>query len=56
VLDHIAVLDGFDDTAYKSLCSLRGVVDRDERVGTFGGRGRHLGLSSFRRCVCVFDD
>jgi hypothetical protein len=55
VLDHVAVLDDFNDTAYEPLRSLGGVVHCDERVGAFGGRGRHVGLSSFESCVCVFD-
>ena len=47
VLDHIAVLDDFNDTADEPLRSLGGVVDCDERVGTFGGCGRHLRVCSF---------
>jgi hypothetical protein len=41
VLDHIAVLDDFDDTAYESLRTLGCVVDCDERVGSFGSWRGH---------------
>jgi hypothetical protein len=47
VLDHVAIFDSLDNTAYESLRTLRSVVDRDERVGTFGFGGGHLEFSSF---------
>ena len=41
MLNHVAVFDGFDDTAYESLRTLGGIVDCDERVGPFGSWRRH---------------
>jgi hypothetical protein len=41
MLNHIAVLDDFDDTAYESLRTLGCVVDCDERVGSFGSWRGH---------------
>jgi hypothetical protein len=56
VLDHIAVLDDFDDTAYESLRTLGCVVDCDERVGSFGSWRRHLELSFFLLPLVVLMD
>jgi hypothetical protein len=42
VLDHISILDNFDNAAHQSLSTLGGVIDCDERVWPFGGCRRHI--------------
>lgn len=47
MLDYIAVFDNLDHAADESLCSLRGVVDCDERVWALGSGG-HCGQGRTR--------
>jgi hypothetical protein len=56
MLNHVAVFDSFDDTAYESLRTLGCVVDCNERVGPFGSWRRHLELSFFLLPLVVLMD